>query len=89
MNIYFCVYVYLIADRETVLGHADTLYKIVYMSPFNTSLHALMLIYQVMDVRFINNYMSLEHYTLPSTLLFIKLLAEIISYNYKSAGATS
>jgi len=40
------------ADRSTVLNHVNTLYKIVYISPFNTSVHALMLIYQVMDIRF-------------------------------------
>jgi len=41
------------ADRLTVLSHVDTLYKTVYISPFNTSLHALMLIYQVMNIRFL------------------------------------
>ena len=41
----------LTADRQTVLSHVDTLYKIVYISPFSTSLHALMLIFQVMDIR--------------------------------------
>jgi len=39
------------ADRQTVLDHVDTLYKIIHMSPFSTSVHALMLLYQVMDIR--------------------------------------
>ena len=42
---------YLAVDRAAIEQQMDTLYKIVHIVNFNTSIQALMLLHQVTDVR--------------------------------------
>lgn len=47
------------AEKETVTDQMDTLFKIVHIVSFNTSIQALMLLYHVMDSRYWKLYFYL------------------------------
>lgn len=84
-------YPYAKAEKQSILAQVDTLYKIVHVSNFNTSVQALMLIFQVIDVTdstsdryFMALYRKLQDPSLQSSTklaMFLNLLFKSLRYD--------
>jgi len=84
-------YPYAKPDKESIMAQVDTLYKIVHISQFNTSVQALMLIHQVIDVSdstsdryFVALYRKLRDPSLQTSTkltMFLNLLFKSLKYD--------